>query len=269
MYTKVTAKSLCLQRAVDFHVILPFHDGYPDPEPPYPTLYFLPGYSASAEEILFGFPWRQMVTKYGIAVVIPDGENAFYTDHPERANCMGAYAGEELVRITRRLFPSLSRERKDTFLGGVSMGGYGAFVLGLHYADTFSRLALFSPSAKPDRLLSPAKREEPGAVPSSLFEALLGGKEIYEASERLNCFRALEAAGRAGRPLPPVWMCCGEEDGLVGDSCGHLRDALRAAGAPLHWEAGAGAHDLVYWDQHLESAFRFLRARAPGAEGDA
>lgn len=262
MYMKVTAKALSLQRAVDFHVILPYHDGYPDAERPYPTLYFLPGYSASAEEILFGLPWRQMSAKYGIAVVIPDGENAFYTDHPERANLMGAYAGEELVQMTRRLFPSLSRERQDTYIGGISMGGYGAFVLGLHYGGTFSKLALFSPSAEPDRLLSPEKQNEPGAVPASLFEALLGDRETYKESPRLNPVRALEQTLRDGKGLPPVWMCCGRDDGLVGESCLRLRDALAGAKAPLAWEDGPGEHDLIYWDAHLESAFRFLAGEA-------
>ena len=47
MYMKVTAKSAALQRAVDFHVILPYHDGYPGPDRPWPVLVFLPGYSGS------------------------------------------------------------------------------------------------------------------------------------------------------------------------------------------------------------------------------
>lgn len=258
MYLKVTAKALSLQRAVDFHVILPYHDGYPDPGRPYPTLYLLPGYSGNAEEIVFGLPLRQMATLYGIAVVIPDGENAFYTDHPERASSMGAYAGDELVRITRRLFPALSGERKDTFIGGISMGGYGAFVLGMHYHETFSRMALFSPSAEPDRLLSPSMEEVPGAVPPSLFESLLGGNAVYVSSARLNPARALENCLREGRQVPPVWMCCGEDDLLVRDSCLHLKEALAGAGAGLRWEEGPGGHELTYWDEHLESAFRFL-----------
>lgn len=258
MYIRATAKSTSLQRAVEFHVILPFHDGYPDAKRPWPTLYFLPGYSGNAEEIVFALPLRQMSAKYGIAIAIPDGENAFYTDHPERAACMGVYAGEELVRMTRKLFPVLSRERKDTFIGGISMGGYGAFVLGLHYHDTFSKIALFSPAAEPDRLLSPEMQQEEGAVPSQLFDSLLGGREVYDGSSRLNPVRAVEETLRKGRKLPPVWMCCGREDGLVGDSCTHLRDLLTDAGAPPEWEDGPGTHDLMYWDEHLENAFRFL-----------
>ena len=257
MYCKVTAKTKSLQRAVDFHVILPYHDGYPDTPPPWPTLYFLPGYSANAEEIVFALPMRKMATEYGIAVVVPDGENAFYTDHPERANCMGDFVGRELVTITRRLFPCLSPRREQTFLGGISMGGYGALVLGLAYPQTFSGLALMSPSAEPDQLLS-SKPDVPGGVPPSLYPALFGGPSVYESSPRLNAFLAVERCVSEGRPLPPVWLCCGEQDELVGASCLHIRDALLRAGASLRWEAGTGGHDLMYWDAHLESAFRFV-----------
>ncbi len=64
-----------------------------------------------------------------------------------------------------------------------------------------------------------------------------------------------------GRLLPPVWMCCGQQDQLVGDACAHFRDTLLSAGAGLVWEDGPGDHDLMYWDAHLESAFRFLAGR--------
>lgn len=258
MYMKVTAKSRSLQRSADFHIILPFHDGYPDGGRPYPTLYFLPGYSCNAEEIAFTLPLRQMSTLYRIAVVIPDGENAFYTDHPERASCMGQYAGDELIRISRHLFPCLSHKREHTYIGGISMGGYGAFVLGMYYHDTFSRYALFSPSMEPDRLLSGEKQDVAGAVPGSLFDSLLGGNREYAASQRLNPFRAVEYCTAERRVLPDIWMCCGEQDQLVGDSCIRFREALLHAGAHPVWEGGPGEHDLIYWDKHLENAFRFL-----------
>ena len=259
MYLNITAKSAALQRAITFHVLLPYHDGYESAPRPWPTLYLLPGYSGNGAELVFGLPLRQMAAQYGIAVVIPDGENLFYTDHPERASRMGEYAGDELVRLSRRLIPSLSRERSDTFIGGISsMGGYGAAVLGLHYRDTFSKLALLSPAAEPDLLLRPEMAQTEGAVPASLFDALFGGAESYENSRRVNPLRQVESYVREGLPFPEIWMCCGREDALVGEACRHFRSVLEGAGAPLSWEDGSGSHDLIYWDAHLESAFRFL-----------
>ena len=58
MYIRTTFKSTMLMRATDVHVFLPFHDGYPDAEAPFPTLYFLPGYSANAEELATCLPFH-------------------------------------------------------------------------------------------------------------------------------------------------------------------------------------------------------------------
>ena len=146
MYIRATVKSKMLMRATDVHVFLPFHDGYPDTEAPFKTLYFLPGYSANAEEIATSLPMRQMSAKYGSAIVIPDGENSFYSDHPERATLHGRFVEEELVETTRKLFPKLSHKREDTFIGGISMGGYGAARYAMKYPEYFSAALLLSPA---------------------------------------------------------------------------------------------------------------------------
>ena len=260
MYIKATAKGQSLMRGTDFHVILPYHDGYPDAARPYPTLYFLPGFSCNAEEIVFALPLRQMSARYGVAVVVPDGENAFYTDHPARAASMGRYAGEELVGITRRLFPCLSGRREDTWLGGISMGGYGAAVLGLQYAALYSRLVLFSPAIEADTLLLDAP-DSPAALPSSLFETLFGNRDAYLASPRLNPYRAVEAFLREGRELPDIWMCCGNEDPAVSDMCRRFDAWLDQNRVPHQSVFAGGTHDYLFWDAHLEEAFAFLCGR--------
>ena len=59
---------------------------------------------------------------------MPSGENSFYLDILVRDGWLGdfgEYIGRELVDVARELFP-LSCRREDTFLAGLSMGGYGA-----------------------------------------------------------------------------------------------------------------------------------------------
>ena len=98
MYLRISFKSQMLGRGVTAHAFLA----------PYPTLYFLPGYSANAEELATLLPLRRFSAEYGVAVIIPDGENSFYTDHPERCALFSSYVGDELVRVTRRMLPCLS-----------------------------------------------------------------------------------------------------------------------------------------------------------------
>ena len=55
------------------------------------------------------------------------------------------FVGKEVVEMTRKLLP-LSHKREDTYLAGVSMGGYGTLLNGMRYADTFGRIAAMSPA---------------------------------------------------------------------------------------------------------------------------
>jgi len=259
MYIKATAKSKALMRGADFHVILPYHDGYPDAKRPYPTLYFLPGFSASAEEIVFALPLRQMSALYGVAIVVPDGENAFYTDHPDRAFRMGEYAGKELVEITRKMFPCLSHEREDTFIGGISMGGYGALYNGLRFRNTFSKIIALSPSVSLYDLIC----GHDFMFPAGVFTNVCGSREDYLASE-LNLDRFYAEVPK--EEIPELYLCCGQQDGLVVDAVNRFVGVLDRRGVPYIYRKGDGNHELDYWERHLDDAFSFLAGIEPGTK---
>lgn len=119
---KLDFKSAALARGVTVNIILP-NDGMAGPvRPPYRTVYFLPGYSAGGMEILTYLRFRAHAELKGLAVVIPEGENAFYQDYPQRSALYSTYVGQELADVTRSLLP-LSPRREDTYIGGISMGG--------------------------------------------------------------------------------------------------------------------------------------------------
>lgn len=258
MYIRATVKSQMLMRATDVHVFLPFHDGYPDTKAPFPTLYFLPGYTVNAEEIITFLPMRKMSAKYGVAIIVPDGENSFYSDHPERATLHGRFVEEELVQITRRLFPQLSHKKEETFIGGISMGGYGAAVHGLHGHETFSRIMMLSPSIDADKLFGSENDGKEGAVPGSIFDSLLGGEAGYRNSY-MNPRKAIADLKAAGAEIPKMFMCCGMQDSLVYDACVSFRDYLKEQNVPLTYVESDGVHDLPYWDGQLEDCFAFLK----------
>ena len=257
MYIRATFKSKMLMRAVDVRVFLPFHDGYPDTPAPFPTLYFLPGYSANAEEIATCLPMRQMSAKYGIAIVIPDGENSFYSDHPERATLHGSFVEKELVETTRALFPQLSHKREETYIGGISMGGYGAAVHGMHASETFGKILMMSPAIDPVALFE-VKVEDEKAFAAPMLDSMLFGKQAYENSY-MNPRKAVADLKAAGADIPKMYMCCGKQDVLVYDACTGFRDYLKEQNVPLEYVEGDGLHMVPYWDEQLEDCFKFLK----------
>ena len=152
-FLQIDYKSEALMRGVNIKVILPSDGMAGKWEPPYKTLYLLPGYSATATELITYLGLRGQSELKGIAIVLPDGENLFYQDLPDRMTFYSTYVGKELVEVTRKMLP-LSTKREDTFIGGISMGGYGALYNGFKYRDTFSKVVAFSPASDAYMLLA-------------------------------------------------------------------------------------------------------------------
>ena len=112
-------------------------------QPPFKTLFLLRAISEYHRDFISETRIRTWAEQRGLAVVMPSGYNAFYLDHPDAHNYYGRFVGEELVEVARRMFP-LSRRREDTFIGGISMGAYGALRNGFKYAENFGCIVALS-----------------------------------------------------------------------------------------------------------------------------
>ena len=134
-------RSDMLMRSVYPRVFLPDYNDWNDVTP----LYFLHGYSGGALETATFTNFALYAAVHGIAIVMIDGDNSFYVDDEQRNAYYSRYVGEEIVEVTRKLLP-LSHRREDTFIAGISMGGYGALINGLRYSGTFSKIGMLSPA---------------------------------------------------------------------------------------------------------------------------
>ncbi len=108
------------------------------------SLYLLHGLHGNESNWIQKTNIEELSAKYNIAVFMPAGENSFYLNNPKRMTNFSTYIGVELVEYTRKVF-NLSTKREDTFIGGLSMGGYGATINGLKYPETFGGIIAFSP----------------------------------------------------------------------------------------------------------------------------
>ena len=93
--------SMSLMREVSVKVILPTdYAVINQAQPPFKTVYLLNGYSANAEQMLTFLGLRAEAELKGLAIVLPNGENAFYTDVPERNGRYSTFVSQ--VRICSR-----------------------------------------------------------------------------------------------------------------------------------------------------------------------
>lgn len=261
---QVNFVSNTLRRTVPLQVILPvdrLSDNWRTARPKkFKTLYLLHGIFGNYTDWVSGTRIQRWAEKRGIAVVMPSGDNAFYVDQPAQRNLYGEFIGCELVEITRRMFP-LSRKREDTFIGGLSMGGYGAMRNGLKYHETFGAIISFS-GALHFMDMTEEEFSENDPVDRAFMDAMFG--DLLEASGTDRNPRILIeelAKKKTADPtlkLPRIYMSCGTEDDLLGSNRLY-RDLLVEAGFQVTYEEGPGGHDWDFWDTYILKALDWLR----------
>ncbi len=265
-----TMYSHALHRQTDVTAIVPAEKpafpGMPyDPDRRYPGIYLLHGYSGSHADWLRGSRIQQLAQQHRIAVFCPNGENSFYVDEPSRDANYAQFLCEELVDFTRRVFP-LSREREDTSIGGLSMGGYGAIRSGFRYNQVFgnsialssalvsdgvSRMPDEPPAARPGQAqggmgMSPSYFVHCFGKPSGILGSDVDPKAL--ASKLMEAPEALR---------PRLYMACGEEDFLIQPNRS-LHEHLEKIGYPHTYTEGHGTHSWDYWDLHIARGLEWL-----------
>lgn len=227
----------------------------------YSTLYLLHGVFGSCTDWLYNTRIQQYAEEHDLAVVMPSGENAFYVDQEKMHNLYGEYIGEELINITRRMFP-LSQKREDTYIGGLSMGGYGALRNGLKYRNTFGAILVLSAALVTDD--APKRTNDSGLFIESrdYAEAVWGDLAALSDSD-MNPKILVRQAKEEGGNLPDIYMACGEEDSLLTVNK-EMADFLRGNGLNVRFETGPGGHDWKFWDARIGEAVGWLPAKYTG-----
>ena len=244
-----------LKRTIPIHVILPADKVGPNGLMPIPekgckTLYLLHGLFGNYTDWLYNTRVKQWAEERNLAVVMPAGDNSFYIDRPFPGNQYGQFVGQELVELTRRMFP-LSRQREDTFIAGLSMGGYGAIRNGLVYAENFGCIAGFSSAVH----ILEQPPETPGRVIMS--EDSVFGDFAEAAKSNKNPRVALLNLLREGRPIPNIYMSCGLQDSLL-TANRTLRDYFTEKGVELTYVEKDGDHNWDFWNDQIRAILDWL-----------
>ena len=242
--------SEALKRNVNYIAILPVDKRTVDGETPwtradkpFKTLYLLHGIHGCEVDWLTGSRIKRWAQERSLAVIMPAGENKFYNDLDPSHDWFEQYIGQELVEHTRSLFP-LSTDRQDTYIAGLSMGGYGSLCAGLRYPETFGRVGAFSAgifeSYPPDdNVVGVVGRR-------SLHVACQGPEEDYKGSR--NDVFALADSGAELKP--EFFMACGTSDFfLTADR--KFSNYLKEQGYQVDYHEDAGGHEWDFWDKYL------------------
>lgn len=254
-----------LQRNIDLNVIIPLESS-DEPEMAkgekkyFKTLYLLHGFDGNRNDWMHYTPLRAVAERNNIAVVLPDGENSFYVDADSVVFQYGKMI-REIVDFTRLAFP-LSDRREDTFIGGLSMGGFGALRVGSFYHDVFSRIFSLSGAFIIDNLADWKPDYENILADYNYYIRIFGDLNKVKGSEKdpLWCMDRAIAAGEA----PAVYLACGTEDFLYQENR-KMKSELETRQIVCEYHEMPGVHDWEFWNRNLEPAIRWLLGES--AEG--
>lgn len=215
----------------------------------FPTLYLLHGLSDDDTIWTRRTSIERYVAPLGLAVVMPQVHRSYYCDE-RHGNRYWTFLSEELPAVAAGFF-RLSPRREDSFVAGLSMGGYGAFKWALRHPERFAAAASLSGA------LDIAARQAEGADPAirELAKNIFGDQPV--AGTRDDLFHLLGQRPAEGVDPPRLYLCCGTEDALHGESL-RFRDACLEHGVALTAEYGPGAHDWAYWDAKIQDVLAWL-----------
>lgn len=254
--------SLCLKRNVRFNAFLPV-DTRPGGEPvkmPLKTLYMLHGYMGSCMDWLRSSELGMLSEQHGLAIIMPDGENHHYVDDTIRMDMYGEFIGKEIVEFTRNMFP-LSPKREDTFIGGISMGGYGAIRNGMKYHDVFSRVIAISPALITNTVKDSTDEPNLVGVTRGFYRSIFNDLDKVEESDQSPFYLARQLKTE-GAEFPEIYQCCGKNDMLIHENR-RFSALLDEIGVEHVFEEGAGTHDEAFFYPHMRAALNWLPLDRP------
>lgn len=252
--------SKSLMRTVPLNVILPVDKmtfpGMPQRgDKPYKTLYLLHGVFGNYTDWVSGTCIQRWAEEKDLAVVMPSGDNMCYVDQEKSHNLYGEFIGQELVEITRKMFP-LSDKKEDTFIAGLSMGGYGALRNGLKYHNTFGYIGGLS-SALIVEGMNKRTNDSPMFIDRRDFaESVFGDLSVVEEGD-MNPAWLIKKLTKEGAALPQIYLACGTEDFLL-EANRRLHEVMKEAGADVTYEEGPGGHEWDFWNRHIKKFLDLL-----------
>lgn len=237
-------------------VEMPIFPGFEPPKEnkPFRSIYLLHGYSGSNVDWIRGTRIEQLAQMHRIAVFCPSGDNSFYIDDKLRDALYEQYICKELVEFTRRVFP-LSHEKKDTSIGGLSMGGYGAIRNGLKHPEVFGNIAAFSSALITDGLDTGLPQPGGQAGPNP-FQSLFGEPGTLKGSD-VDPKALAKKLMDGGAERPNLYMACGSEDFLI-EPNRDLHKCLTEIGYDHIYMESPGTHSWAFWDDYIEKALIWL-----------
>jgi putative tributyrin esterase len=226
-------------------LVTPFSAEPAEVDPAPPVLYLLHGGGDDSTAWVRRTSLPRYAESTGVAVVLPQVGRSYYADqvHGQR---YWTFITQELPAIVDSMV-RVTSHREQTFVAGISMGGYAAMKWALNEPERFGAVASLSGVLDIARVRNLRELDREPMMQATFGESDLTGTEH-------DLFHLL---GRADRPLPAMYIACGTNDPFYGDSV-RFASAATDSGCSVTTALGAGGHGWDYWDRAVRDLLDWL-----------
>lgn len=227
-----------------------------EPDKKYPVLYLLHGHADDNTAWIRKSNIEMLTRDFGIIVVMPTAHRGFYTN-AKHGHAYFDYLSKELPVVIANLFPA-STKREDTYVAGLSMGGYGAMKLALTCPEQYGHAA--SMSGASDSYCALRHSRDMFSVGDFMenIDNVFGGEEQFYGSENDLCHLANELQKRADVSQPQLYMCSGTEDPLWPVYCEIKQHLQKKTSLSVTFDERKGGHNWDFWNEELPIILRFF-----------
>lgn len=229
-------------------------EGNPHYQRPTKAVYLLHGYSGCDTDWFTNAPLGELANQFNVNFFMPCGDNSFYLDQKATGFQYAHFVGEEFVDYTRKTF-GLSTEKRNTFISGYSMGGFGALHTALMFPETFSKTIALSSALLIHGLKNMKEGEGNSVANYEYYHQMFGDFSALEESQ--NNPEVLVKNLLANKAeIPAIYMACGTEDFLFGPNQ-EFKAFLDSVNVPVTFFTGPGVHDFVFWRAQLKAGLEW------------
>lgn len=244
-------------------MILPERRGIPhEPhEQPYPVLYLLHGHGQDHTSWLRLSRIEFYLQNTDVIVIMPNANRSSYVDGVN-THKYGTYLTEELPCALKNWF-HISSNRENTYIAGMSMGGYGTLHAVLSRPDLYGAACAMSAGIRMGTCDISGKADKGMTIPdvpeiNRNFLNTFGPNETYLGSNYDLRHLARQLNSSDG-PKPNILQLCGTEDPLYEDNVEFAAFIKKECPNINHtYQESEGIHDFNYWDRESLTMLKYF-----------
>ena len=216
---------------------------------PRAILYLLHGRGSSGLSWIRNTNIELFAIKHGLALIMPSAGRSFYTDMAF-GGAYFSYITQELPELCKKMF-HLDYGPENTYIAGISMGGYGTLKCVLNYPERYAAAAAIG------SVTDIAWRINDTPAGSGPYRDLQGVFGADPAIEQTDDLFALAPIAAQSPHKPGLFMACGNQDDKQ-EQNQRLSDILKKNGFDntyLNWDGG---HNWDFFLPAMDKALAFV-----------